>query len=82
MQSLAQVTADISLRGRVVALYMLVFRAGPAVSAACIGFAAQWIGLQHLIGICAVPCAVIIVSLWLRSRPIFASASPASIPAE
>ena len=80
MQSPAQATADISLRGRVVALYMLMFRAGPAVSAACIGFAAQWIGLQLLIGICAVPCAVIIVRL--RSRPIFASASPAPIPAE
>ena len=41
------------MRGRVLALYTLVFRAGPAVGAFVIGFAAHWFDLQVLIGLAA-----------------------------
>ncbi len=53
MQTMAQTMSEPSMRGRVLALYNLVFRAGPALGAFVIGFAAHWLDLQLLIGLAA-----------------------------
>jgi MFS family permease len=53
MQTMAQTMSEPAMRGRVLALYTLVFRAGPAVGAFLIGFAAHWFNLQTLIGLAA-----------------------------
>jgi predicted MFS family arabinose efflux permease len=53
MQTMAQTMSEPAMRGRVLALYTLVFRAGPAVGAFLIGFAAHWFDLQVLIGLAA-----------------------------
>jgi predicted MFS family arabinose efflux permease len=53
MQTMAQTMSDPAMRGRVLALYTLVFRAGPAIGAFLIGFAAHWFNLQVLIGLAA-----------------------------
>jgi MFS family permease len=53
MQTMAQTTSEPAMRGRVLALYNLVFRAAPALGAFLIGFAAHWFDLQVLIGLAA-----------------------------
>jgi predicted MFS family arabinose efflux permease len=53
MQTMAQTLSEPSMRGRVLALYTMVFRAGPALGAFLIGFAAHWFDLQVLIGLAA-----------------------------
>ncbi|WP_421869869.1 MFS transporter [Pararhizobium sp.] len=53
MQTMAQTMSDPAMRGRVLALYTLVFRAAPALGAFLIGFAAHWFDLQVLIGLAA-----------------------------
>jgi predicted MFS family arabinose efflux permease len=77
MQSLVQSSAGSRMRGRVIALYGLIFRGGPALSAAMIGLAAEWISLQHLIGACAMLCAVFMLGIGAVSRSIFLRPAPA-----
>lgn len=50
MQTMAQTMSEPSMKGRVMASYGLIFRAGPAVGAFIIGASAQWINLQWLLG--------------------------------
>ncbi|GAB4068558.1 MFS transporter [Ancylobacter sonchi] len=72
MQSLAQLFSDSMFRGRTMALYGLIFRTGPAASAALIGIAAGWLGLPLLIGIAAALCAASLVAIGLVRRHAFA----------
>ena len=73
MQTMAQTMSEPSMRGRVLALYNLVFRAGPALGAFLIGFAAHWFDLQVLIGLAAGVLLVgIIVSIPAVRRIYFA----------
>ncbi|WGD28311.1 MFS transporter [Ancylobacter sp. WKF20] len=53
MQSLAQLSSDVVFRGRTMALYGLIFRTGPAASAAIIGAGAEDLGLRFLLGAAA-----------------------------
>jgi MFS family permease len=53
MQTMAQTMSEPAMRGRVLALYTLVFRAGPALGAFLIGYAAHWFDLKVLIGLAA-----------------------------
>ncbi len=48
MQTMAQTMSEPAMRGRVLALYNLVFRAAPALGAFLIGFAGHWFDLQVL----------------------------------
>ncbi|MBS7543873.1 MFS transporter [Ancylobacter oerskovii] len=66
MQSLAQLSSDISFRGRTMALYGLIFRTGPAASAAVIGAAAEWLGLQLLLGTAAGLCVAAFLLIMTR----------------
>ncbi|MGC3963096.1 MAG: MFS transporter [Rhodocyclaceae bacterium] len=50
MQSLAQLRAEPAMRGRVMALYGLVFRTAPSLGAFIIGQGTHWIGLSWLVG--------------------------------
>ncbi|MFK8252891.1 MFS transporter [Ancylobacter terrae] len=68
MQSLAQLSADIAFRGRTMAIYGLIFRAGPAASAAIIGVGAEWLGLRLLLGVAAALCAAALVLIGLQRR--------------
>lgn len=53
MQSMAQTMSEAAMKGRVMALYGIIFRAGPALGAFVIGAAAHWINLQWLLGAAA-----------------------------
>jgi len=63
-QTLIQAAVDARMRGRVMALYGMIFRAGPAVGAVLVGMASEQFGLRLPLAIGAlVSCA-----FWLSTR--------------
>jgi predicted MFS family arabinose efflux permease len=63
-QTLVQAAVDARMRGRVMALYGMIFRAGPAVGAVLAGTASEHFGLRlPLAAGAAVSCA-----FWLATR--------------
>ncbi|MDB5802126.1 MAG: hypothetical protein JWL63_3065 [Rhodocyclales bacterium] len=72
MQSLAQTLAIPAMRGRVMALYSLIFRAGPSLGAFLIGLAAHWIGLQWLVGIAAFTFGALVMVCLPAARRVYA----------
>lgn len=73
MQSLAQWGAVPEMRGRVMALYGLVFRCGPALGAFLIGLAAHYFSLRWLVGGAAFAFGVLVLTCWSRARLVFQS---------
>lgn len=45
-QTLIQLSVDEALRGRVISVYGMIFRGGPAIGALVLGGASHWLGLQ------------------------------------
>lgn len=66
MQSLAQLRAEPAMRGRVMALYGLVFRTAPSFGAFVIGQGTHWIGLPWLVGCGALLYGVFMLRLMPR----------------
>lgn len=78
MQSLCQLQSAPALRGRVVALYGLIFRTGPSVGAFLIAQAAHWATLSALVGGCALAYgALLLATLPAVRRAGLYSAVPA-----
>jgi predicted MFS family arabinose efflux permease len=71
MQTMAQTMSEPAMKGRVMASYGLIFRAGPAVGAFAIGIAAHWINLQWLLGIAAAAFALLVAINWPSIRRIY-----------
>ena len=65
-QTLTQGAVDDAMRGRVMSLYGVIFRGGPAVGALVIGFASEHWGMQIPVAIGGAIC--IGVSLWAFSQ--------------
>ena len=61
-QTLVQTAVDERMRGRVMSLYGIIFRGGPAAGALAVGALSDVIGLQWAMGIGAV--AAVVVWLW------------------
>lgn len=59
VMTLVQSSVDSNMRGRVLSLYGLIFRGGPAVGALAMGFAAEHIGLHIPIAVGGVFCIVL-----------------------
>jgi predicted MFS family arabinose efflux permease len=59
VMTLVQSAVDGNMRGRVLSLYGLVFRGGPAIGAFAMGFAAERIGLHIPITVGAILCIVL-----------------------
>ncbi|HEY6630339.1 MAG TPA: MFS transporter [Rhizobiaceae bacterium] len=68
MQTTVQTISAPDMRGRTVALYLLLFRAAPALGAFVLGVLAEWMSLQHLIGAAAALFVVVLIFLWPRAR--------------
>jgi MFS family permease len=64
VQTLIQLAVDGPYRGRVMSLYGLMFRSGPAFGALIMGVASEWVGLQWPIAVGA--CLALIVGFALR----------------
>lgn len=71
MQSMAQTLSLPAMRGRVLALYMLVFRAAPALGAFALGALAEWFDLQTMIGTAAALFALIVAAALPVARRIY-----------
>ena len=65
-QTLIQAAVEEDMRGRVVALYGMLFRGGPAIGALAMGWVSEWAGLQWpLIAGCAMACLALV---WMGRR--------------
>lgn len=72
-QTLIQLSVAPAMRGRVLALYGLIFRGGPALGALVMGALADRVGLALPIGVGAGVVAVATLGLFLRYRPFVAA---------
>lgn len=79
-QTLIQYAVDPALRGRVVSLYGLIARGGPAVGALVMGTAADHFGLPVPLGFGAALCLVLWLWAW-RQRRTMAAALEGAPPA-
>ena len=65
-QSLVQNSVKGELRGRVISIYAVIFRAAPAVGALALGALSEVFGWHWPMATSAAPC--LFVSLWRRKR--------------
>jgi MFS family permease len=72
-QTLAQLGAPPPLRGRVMSLFGLVFRAGPALGALLGGLAAERLGLRPALALGLALFALVWLALWWRRAAIAAA---------
>ena len=71
MQSIAQLFSKREMRGRVVALYGMIFRAVPALGALVIGFGANWVPLDWLLSAGGVLfCLMVLVTPRKHGQPV------------
>ena len=79
-QTLMQSGVDPAMRGRVMALYVSLWRSMPAVGALVMGYASEYVGLRWppVVGILIV--LAVVAWLWVRRRAIAAAIEP--IPEE
>ena len=71
-QTLIQLTVEPEMRGRVMSLYGIVFRGGPAAGALIIGALSEFLGLRWPLAGGAVLALAVWAWIWLRRRrPIY-----------
>src|SRR5205085_11562979 len=83
-QTLVQASVEPQRRGRVMALYGMIFRAGPALGALLIGSLSERFGLRLPLAIGAVISVAVCALTWARQRrvaPYLESEPPAHAPA-
>jgi MFS family permease len=64
--SLVQIAVRGDMRGRVVAIYGIIFRGGPAIGGLAMGWIAEWTGLRWPVAGGGLLC--VLVWLWVRGR--------------
>lgn len=69
-QSIVQLTADDAMKGRVLSLYGMLFRAGPAIGTLAIGFAAEFVGLLIPIAVAAGLMAAVTFWAFMQRRKV------------
>ena len=69
-QTLVQFAVDGTMRGRVLSLYGLIFRGGPALGAVMMGAASEFIGLRWPLAIGAIIALGFMVWAWGRRRAV------------
>jgi len=72
-QTLIQAAVDGRMRGRVMALYGMIFRAGPAIGAVLMGWASEHVGLRLALAIGALTSCAFWASTRLRHKEIAAA---------
>jgi MFS family permease len=70
VQAMMQLAVDDHIRGRVLSLYLFIYRGIPAFGALIIGISAEVYGLQMAQGAGAVRCMAMMVFIWPARRPI------------
>ena len=69
-QTLMQTTVDEAVRGRVLSLFGLVFRSGPAIGALLMGLASELVGLRWPLAIGSVIGTITFMLVWRRRGKI------------
>lgn len=72
-QTLMQTSVDDAVRGRVLSLFGLVFRSGPAIGALIMGVASEQVGLRWPLAVGALMGAVAFAYTWRRRRMVSAA---------
>jgi predicted MFS family arabinose efflux permease len=82
-QTLLQAAVDAGMRGRIMALYGMIFRAGPAVGAVVMGSLSQRFGLRLPLAVGALVSCGFWLATWLKQPRIARSleTDPAALPA-
>jgi predicted MFS family arabinose efflux permease len=75
-QTLIQAAVDIGMRGRIMALYGMIFRAGPAIGAVLMGSLSQRFGLRLPLAVGALVSCGFWLLTWLRQRRIVEALEP------
>jgi predicted MFS family arabinose efflux permease len=82
-QTLIQAAVDSRMRGRVMALYGMIFRSGPAIGAVLMGTASEHIGLRLSLAIGATTsCLCWVLARLRQSRIAAALEAPTAAPAD
>jgi predicted MFS family arabinose efflux permease len=68
VQTTLQLAVDAEYRARLMSLYGVIFRSGPAVGALVMGAASEIVGLQWPVAVGAGLAALASVRFWLRAR--------------
>jgi predicted MFS family arabinose efflux permease len=68
VQTLVQIAVEPGMRGRVMAIYGMIIRGGPALGAVAMGAASEAVGLRAPVAAGALLC--VLVFLWARRRPL------------
>ena len=71
-QTLIQAAVEEHMRGRVLSLFGLIFRGGPALGALVMGAASEFIGLQAPLAVGALLGLVACIVLWRQREAIAA----------
>jgi predicted MFS family arabinose efflux permease len=66
IQTLIQISVEPGMRGRVLAIYGMIIRGGPATGALLMGAASEWVGLRAPVAAGAIFC--ILAWAWARPR--------------
>jgi predicted MFS family arabinose efflux permease len=77
-ETLIQISVAPEMRGRVLGIYALLFRGGPALGALLMGAAAEYVGLR--LPVLAGAAIVLLVSVWARFRPGWTAGQLAATP--
>lgn len=77
-QTLLQTSVDEAVRGRVLSLFGLVFRSGPAIGALLMGFASEFVGLRWPLIIGAILGAIAWAIIWQRRNSISQALRPST----
>jgi predicted MFS family arabinose efflux permease len=77
-QTLVQTSVDEAVRGRVLSLFGLVFRSGPAIGALLMGLASELVGLRWPLVIGALLGALAWAIVWKRRKTISRALRPAA----
>ena len=75
-QTLMQTSVDEAVRGRVLSLFGLVFRSGPAIGALLMGIASEFVGLRSPLAIGSLIGALAFVYVWQRRGRIAGALTP------
>ncbi len=81
-QSMVQLTAAAEFKGRVLSLYGMLFRAGPALGTVAIAAAAETAGLQLPIAVAAAMMGIVTVWAFVQRRKVTAAMKKAGDAAE
>jgi MFS family permease len=80
-QTLIQISVEGAMRGRVLGIYALLFRGGPAFGALIMGALSEYVGLRLPVLVGAVAVFLVFVWAWLHRKQIAASLAQAPAPA-